>query len=263
MNEQLTNTPTHNEVPQSVLASAASTEKTNSGALNAGNIAVAGAALAAGTVFLSAKRANAITPALTFEANIPGTGVTKALNYALALEDLETELYIQALQRLTTGGNGGPTAVNGLRLAGLGAPASAQDVEYIRIFGKVETEHSTFLRNLLGRNAIAPLRYDFGFATANRRRVDEIVYDAEFTGVGAYLGAVPFLAGADVPTLRIAAAILGTEARHTAVFADILNDMFGTRTPVAPPFNVNNGRDKPVSPNETLAHVSPFIFLPA
>ena len=244
MNEQMTNTPLHNDAPQS--------------GLNIGNIAIAGAAVAAGSVLLSAKKASAIAPALTF-AQIPGSGDIKVLNFALALEDLETELYIQALQRLTSGGTGGPTAAPGIQLPGLNIAASEQDVDYVNIFSKVEKEHSTFLRNTLGSAAIKPFRYDFGFAKADRRRVNEVVYDAELTGVGAYLGAVPSFTGTNVGYMRIAAAILGTEARHTAVFADILNDLFGLRVPVAPPFNVNNGRDKPVPPDMVLAHVSPFI----
>ena len=61
----------------------------------------------------------AVSPQLTFEANVPGKGDVKVLNYALALEDLEANLYVQALQRLTTGG----TNAVGKTIPGLGLAA--------------------------------------------------------------------------------------------------------------------------------------------
>jgi len=71
-------------------------------------------------------------PSLTFN-DIPGTGDIKVLNYALALEAAEAELYRQAVLRLTTGGT-----INGERVSGLGVSTSAPDVKYINEFAVVE-----------------------------------------------------------------------------------------------------------------------------
>jgi hypothetical protein len=220
-------------------------------------LAVAGVAAAA----LTAKPARAVSPALRFS-DIPGTGDTKVLNYALALEDLETELYAQAVQRLTGGGTGGRDAPVGFNTTGLGLPDTFRDVKFTRLFAKVEREHRDFLRAALGNNAIRPFRYDFNMQNLSRRQVIELIYTAERTGVAAYLGAIPsFSTGAIKTFLPIAAAIQGTEARHTAIFADVLNDEFGKIVDVSPPSKVNGGRDMPLPPDSVLAAVSPFIIV--
>src|SRR5262249_27595267 len=117
--------------------------------------ALAGAGLAAG--LLAANRAAAVTPPLTFK-DIPGTGDVKVLNYALALEQLEADLYHQAILRLTTGG----TNALGKDIPGLHLSPDQQDVFFVKEFGKVEREHRDFLTKALGANAINPFKYDFG-----------------------------------------------------------------------------------------------------
>ena len=81
----------------------------------------------------------------------------------------------------------------------------------------------------------------------------------EATGLAAYLGAVPKLKTKLFVTA--AAAIQGTEARHTAVLTAIQNELFngGSPKPVAPLATDNNGIDKPIDPDTVLAQVSPFI----
>ncbi|HYE20025.1 MAG TPA: ferritin-like domain-containing protein [Tepidisphaeraceae bacterium] len=201
----------------------------------------------------------AVAPALKF-ADIPGTGDIKVLNYALALEDLEADLYQQAIARLTTGG----TNALGVQIKGIGLGGEHPDVRFAKEFGKVEIEHRDFLRAAIaaaGGPVIPMFKYDFNMQNLSRRQVGDLLYTAEQTGVGAYLGAIPFFSSDDSPYVPIAAAILGTEARHTAVIAASLNVLYNRTIPVAPPANQNAGRDVPVPPDTVLAAVSPFIVV--
>ena len=246
MNEHLTTAPGTQTQPS------AQSTSLNSGA---GLGMIAGLAAAG---LLTSKMARAVSPPLRF-ADIPGTGNIKVLNYALALEDLETELYFQAVDRLTDGGTGGRDRPAGLQITGLGIGESQRDVKFTRKFTIVEREHRDFLRGALGNAAIRPFKYDFGINRLNRRQVVELVYTAEKTGVAAYLGAIPFFANKEF--LAVAAAIQGTEARHTAIFADVINDLFGSPLDVAPQAKMNQGRDQPLAPDAVLAAVSPFIIV--
>lgn len=266
-----------------------------------------GAAVAAGlagVALLAAKPAKAAhtfaNAPLTLN-NVPGTGDVKILNYALALEDLESDFYDQLLKRLTTGGrNAYGETITGLGVSGI-------DVTYVRRFGRVEAEHRDFLRATITKvagatNTIQPFRYDFGFGSndqnlLNRQQLIDLLLDIERTGVAAYLGALPLLTS---PSFRqTAAAIQGTEARHTSVITLISNilsnagrnvapvpselssparndiDPFGrevTQNPAAPSqvlvttpaagsvFEAQP--DTPATPNNILAKVSPFIVRP-
>jgi hypothetical protein len=188
---------------------------------------VAGAAVA-GAMLLNAGTARAQN-SLNYQSDIPGSGDTKVLNYALALEALETALYRQALLRLTTGGTitgGGPNNTN-LVIQGLGVAASEIDARYLRRFGDIEQGHRDFLDQTLGSASIlrqAPFtnaRFDFGINSLSRIQLNEVMLDVERTGVVAYLGAIGLIS--DRTTRQIAAAIQGTEARHTALFFIIVN----------------------------------------
>lgn len=222
----------------------------------------------------------AVNPPLTFEASINGTGDIKVLNFALALEALETDLYIQAIQRLTTGGQN----ALGQTITGLNLGESNPAVRYLRDFGKIEAVHKKFLEDAIGDQAItkgtnplANAKFDFGFANNNQATfafVMEQVRKAEATGVGAYIGAIPKFATAKF--LGAAAAIQGTEARHTAAITVIINQLginaSGMPSPlnVAPqaasgPVNLSQparaGIDVEIKPDEVLRLVSPNIVL--
>lgn len=248
--------------------------KVESNAVLASGAAIAIAGVAAATL-LSARPARAVSPALTFN-NIPGQGDIKVLNYALSLEALETDLYVQAIMRLTTGG----TNALGVRILGLKVPESQPDVLFFRKFGKVEQQHRDFLRRALGSEAItapgkplANAKFDFGMEKLSRQQVLGLILQAEATGVRAYLGALPLLATKTY--VQTAAAIQGTEARHTTVITQISNQLFDTRLDVAPlprerfsgvynprvPNQGNDGRDGTQEPNVVLASISPFIVL--
>ncbi len=152
----------------------------------------------------------------------------KVLNFALALETLEAQLYKDALARLTTGG----TDSMGQTITGLNVTGA--DVNYLTEFGTIEASHQAFLTTALGGNwaLTAGVTFDFGFADTNsfgtapltRLQTIQLVYAAEQTGVSAYLGgAGPGGLTPGGPYLGIAASILGTEARHTAAVAILLN----------------------------------------
>jgi len=195
---------------------------------------------------------------------VPGTGDVQVLNFALALETLEAELYRQALARLTTGG----TDMFGQTITGLGHTAADLDVKYTAEFAPIEVQHRDFLTGALKGNWVttANAKFDFGFADTNnfgipalnRLQTVQLVYAAEQTGVSAYLGGAGVLTPGSA-NLTYAAAILGTEARHTTAVAIVLN---------APPLNENpklataplvdgdpgsnGGKDEPLTPDQIL-----------
>ena len=225
-------------------------------------VVVAGVAAAA---LLAAKPARAATPALTY-AEVPGTGDTKVLNFALMLERLETELYIQAVQRLSGGGSGGRDALPGTVVVPIGGVSNSTsptgpgvDLAYYRAFTSIEQGHRDFLEGILTTNAIPvnAFKFDFGINNLNRRQLLDLVLAAEAIGVTAYLGALPFIS--DPATAQIAAAIQGIEARHTATLAVANNILVrngtlgGSLVDTAPLANQNQGRDATRLPQQVLA----------
>jgi hypothetical protein len=220
-------------------------------------LALAGAgALALGA--LASSPAQAQTRTLRFASDVPGSGDVKVLNFALILEDLETEAYVQAVQRLTGGGSGGRDAVAGTRITGLNISDNQRDVRFLRQFTRVETQHRNFLRGALGNAAVRPFKFKFGIENMTRGQVVNLIYVLEQGGTSAYLGALPFFATKNF--VPVATAIQGTEARHTAIIADVLNDLTGANVLSTPPtFSLPGRREKPATPDETLATVSRFI----
>ena len=243
------------------------------------NAGLAAAGLAAAALLVPGKAEAAGIPS-----SIPGTGDIQVLNYALALEDLEANLYAQAILRLTGGGTNPQAApavgtIVGLNLTGI-------DVTYIQKFAPVEVAHRDFLKTALGSAAITtvkPAKYNFGIQTMTRQQVLDLVLEAEATGVQAYLGAIPSLSTKS-QYAQIAAAIQGTEARHTSVLTivrNILSSQGAVTDPIAPvaPLKGDNGttptatgydnahpnagtpegRDLPMAPDQVLARVSGFI----
>ena len=244
----------------------------NSGALLTGAALLGGAALFARP---KAARAQAAKPQIDVNEQNFGSKAKDflVLNFALSLEALEAELYVQALQRLTTGGQGGPNALPGTQIQGLNLPTSRASVDYLTQFGAVENTHRDFLLGVLGDNAIvkpgkplAGAAFDFGFSGAGAP--DEIgivkqVLEAEALGVMAYTGAVDarFFSSIRSPYLQAAAAIEGTEARHTAVVTALLNGLDGGTRPVSPLASDNGGRETFKDPQTVINTVRPFIFL--
>lgn len=238
-------------------------------------LATAGLAAAGVLTAKSAQAATTGTPVTVYFTTSPGTGAVqvpsvstnftsanadvKVLNYALTAETLEAELYRQAVLRLTTGG----TDMFGQNITGLGV--TGPDVTYLTEFAAIEAQHRDFLTAALGNNwaVDAGVKFDFGFADTNnfgvapltRLQTVELVYAAELTGVSAYLGAIPSFA--DKTYLAVAAAILGTEARHTAYVAATLNGLpdglgLNGSLKTAPLATENSGIDTPLTPDQIL-----------
>ena len=245
--------------------------------LRASSTATLAAAGLTAAALLYPRAAKAVSPALTFE-GLPGTGDVKVLNYALVLEDLESALYRAALARLTAIG---------------GTAASGPLFTYLTTFSRVETDHALFLRNGITAAGGTPVRkpadteYSFGLTAATQQQVLDLVLQAEATGVRAYLGAIP-LFSAKSAYLPVAAAIQGTEARHTTTLTIVRNQLFGNpildTAPLASdasgafgqfsydtqtggynsarPNEGYRGIDVHLSPNVVLQAVSPFFVNP-
>lgn len=190
-------------------------------------------------------------------ADIPGSGNTKVLNYALVLETLEAELYRQALARLTAGGKDN----RGQDIPGLNLSENEPDVRFVKDFRSVEDQHRVLLQTALsafqGFQAVQPSKYNFGLSSADRRQVMETLYGVERTGARAYLGAIKYFP--DKTYIRVAAAIQGTEARHYAAIAEVNNFLFHSQNSVAPLASQNHGIETPMEPDVVLASVSKFI----
>jgi hypothetical protein len=184
---------------------------------------------------------------------IPGSGDVQVLNYALALEILEADLYAQALnkasgrpQNPTPGRDIELTAFNSYQRAGsIGAgtfpgPGAAANVRadvgflYLKQFAFVEAAHRDFLRAAITaaggtpitRAQLAPRGFKFPNGQNNPGNTIAAMLAAilplEETGVRAYLGAVPSISNTDF--LTAAGTIYSTECRHSAAVRYLLDE---------------------------------------
>jgi hypothetical protein len=117
------------------------------------------------------------------------------LNFALLLEYLESEFYIDA--------------VNKAVLSGL----SPRELAFATTVRDHELAHVDFLRDALGSSARAKPTFDFRDTTSDRAKFLATSVVLEDTGVAAYNGQGPRLRK---PTLAAAAQIVSVEARHAA-----------------------------------------------
>ncbi len=118
----------------------------------------------------------------------------KILNFALTLEYLEAEFYVQAVRN------------------------NAFSSDLYRRFGQVVAEHETthvaFLRRVLGRSAVRKPRFDFKDTVTDPAKFAATAQVLEDTGVTAYLGQVN---NVKQPVVLGAAGTIATvEARHAA-----------------------------------------------
>lgn len=233
-------------------------------------LGVAGLGVAAAAVTHSASKTLTFADMSTFGLlKLPGLDLkadVRVLNYALTLEDLESELYRQCVARLTGGG----VTQQGGDIPGLHLDPFLPDVYHIMQFSDVEAAHRDFLRQALKINGIIPFLptkprlYNFGVEKLGREEILALLIDVEATGAAAYLGAIPYLR--TKLFLTAAAGIQGTEARHTASLQAIQNRLLsdkliatGTPMPPAPLASNNHGIDTPMDPDAVLAKVSPFF----
>lgn len=162
---------------------------------------------------------------------IPGRNKTEqVLNYALALETLEADLYRQALNLAS--GKSLDTALPGdvsdytmtVPAGDLSARMAQVGFVYLQQFAPVEAAHRDFLRGAIqagGGTPIAPnpggYKADFG---DNLKSILTVIRAVEEKGVRGYLGAAQFISGFD--TIQTAASIYSTECRHSAAINYVL-----------------------------------------
>ena len=164
-----------------------------------------------------------------------GCGDVGILNYAYALEQLESAFYIRVLE----------TPYSGM---------SAMEKEYLTNIRDHEIVHREWFRTVLGNDRIGRLIVNFSSIDFNNR--DSVLGTAkafEDTGVSAYNGAGELLKSAAY--LLFAGKIVSVEARHAAVLRDLLSyGSFADNTAVDA-----MGLDLYRKPPEVLTIVAPYI----
>ncbi len=206
---------------------------------------------------------------------IPGRNVNEqALNFALTLELLEADLYRQALNAASGHSNSAPlsTAPTGYRLkvpaGSIGAGASADAFDYLRIFAYVEATHRDFLITTIKSMGGTPVKANprgYKLPPGIKPNLSSIlgaILPLEETGVRAYLGAIPFVTNNTIA--QAAAEIFSTEARHSAVINTVLgNDagphkMAGDQSVVPKP-PADNALEYFLAPSVVLERASAFF----
>lgn len=213
---------------------------------------------------------------------VTGRNINDAvLNYALTLERLEANLYLQALnaasgRRLnapldSTTPSPGTTGNYTLKVP-VGTLASNFVIPaflYLVQFAYVEAAHRDFLTAALGANA-KPLTSKSGnykFATANGTPGTDLttilsnVLPLEETGVRAYLGAAGFLT--DNSLVQVAGTIYSTECRHSASLEYLLGIDPGPRNNIpGVPSGEQEVQPAP-APNVFEKYLAPSVVLSA
>jgi hypothetical protein len=172
-----------------------------------------------------------------------GSGDFGVLNYAYALEQLEAAFYTQVVA------NGSFTT-----------NFSALEQEYIKDVRDHEIAHREFFKAALGSNAIRSLEVDFSSIDfGNRNSVLNTAKTFEDLGVAAYNGAGKLLTNPDY--LTIAGKIVSVEARHAALFRDLIsNGSFADLQSLQPLGGDNaKGLDAALMPSDVLAAAAPYI----
>lgn len=174
------------------------------------------------------------------KANVAGD--IDVLNYALTLEHLEANFYVEGLERFDN-----RDFRMSKKIKGLGAKTGDTVREYLYLIRDHEVVHVTTLQQViqsLGGTPVAPCTYNFGYT--NLDQFLAVAQALENTGVMAYDGAI---ASIESPDLQTAGATIATvEARH----ASYLNLVNG-EVPFPAAF------DTPKTMAEILAIASQFI----
>lgn len=172
-----------------------------------------------------------------------GSGDTGILNYAYALEQLEAAFYTQVVA------NGSFTT-----------NFNAMEQEYIKDVRDHEIAHREFFKAALGSSAIQALEVNFSAIDfSNRTSVLNTAQTFEDLGVAAYNGAGKLLMSPDYLTL--AGKIVSVEARHAALFRDIISNGSFSDLSSLQPLGADNatGRDAALNPPDVLAAASAYI----
>ncbi len=180
--------------------------------------ALGGAALIGGGVFL----AGLVEPA---SAKPSKAQDVKILNYALTLEYLESEFYIEAI------------AKGGL---------SGEVLDTAKIIRDHEVAHVKFLKQALGSAAVKKPKFDFMNTTGDQATFLATAVVLEDTGVAAYAGQGPRLL--QKPVVKAALSIHSVEARHASRVRSLNGENFAPKA-----------FDKPLGMKAVLKKAGPFI----
>ena len=147
---------------------------------------IGGGAFLAGGLFIGGlpRLAAAQSPSAAQDAAI--------LNFALTLEYLESEFYVDAVNK---------------------GALSGETLTFARTVRDHELAHVEALKDALGSSAVAKPTFDFKNTTSDAATFRATAVVLEDTGVSAYNGQGPNLRKATLPA---AAAIVSVEARHAA-----------------------------------------------
>ena len=167
-----------------------------------------------------------------------GSGDVGILNYAFALEQLESAFYTKVIAHPYAG-------------------MTSQEHDILNDIRKHENIHAKFFAQALGAHGIPILSVDFSVVNfTNRTSVLNAARDFEDTGVSAYNGAGHLLQSDDY--LVVAGKIVSVEARHAAAIRDLLQPKTGY---YAGDDVVNaQGLDVVHTPSEVLAIVYPTFL---
>jgi hypothetical protein len=167
-----------------------------------------------------------------------GTGDIGILNYAYALEQLESAFYARVIAEPF----GGMTDEE---------KALLTDIAYHEII------HREFFKKALGSAAIKGLTPNFSAINfADRNSVLATAKTFEDTGVAAYNGAGNLLS--DPKFLLVAGKIVSVEARHAAILTNMIK-MYSAESVGADVIDTTNGLDLAKKPAMILPAVAPFI----
>ena len=161
-----------------------------------------------------------------------GLGDTGILNFALALEYLESAFYNEAA-------------------AGHAITDPATSA-FLQTVVRDENAHVALLKSVLGSKAIPSPTFDFQGIPENQTKFQQTANVLENTGVHAYLGQASNVRSRS--TLTTAAGIATIEGRHAAIIGSILSD---TATSIAP----NGPVDTPLTADQVLTAVGGTGFV--
>ncbi len=161
-----------------------------------------------------------------------GPGDIGILNFALALEYLESSFYNRATSHMQ-----------------ITDPAT---MAFLKTTTRDENAHVAALQQALGSKAIAEPQFRFDHIPANQSAFQQTAYVLENTGVHAYLGQLTNIQSNAY--LAAAGSIALIEGRHAAVIGSIIND---TPSGIAP----NGPFDTPQTAEQVIMEVNATGFV--